>query len=195
MKKFIIGSILLLLLHSLNVHANDLEYVELPYYKLNQDDLNQTEIGEFVQRSLPGATDVWYDDEGSGLVVAGYVYLDRELVESCSEEGFIAGLRDAGDEYVRLFERDIPGVVTTYEIKRDWPILELVVRSRIPEGEKYRINYRNLFYYNPEYRVDIVSGFFEDERDVVLPVIEEGLRSFREGVKREYSGGIKFKGR
>ena len=187
--------ILLLVFWGTTVYASDLEYIKLPYYKATYADLNKVELQKLIQTVLPGATDVWYDRNDSGLVIAGYIYLNKAAVEGISKKAFLKEIQAIGDGYVKMYKRDKPGAVTTYKIQEDGPIVELIVKSKFFELGAYSIDYRNLFFYNPNYRVDVVTTFLEKDTNVVYPVIQKSLNNFKATIKQKYPQGINFKGR
>lgn len=194
---YIITVICLMLIHGpLSAAGSDIELLEFPstFYRLTFSDLNSPDMQKIIQSVIPGATAVWYDKKkGVFMVIAGLIPLNKSQVETLSKSQFKDAMTDIGREYQKIYSSKNQ-VKTSFDVYEDTSLLVLKVTSNFVELGYPNTGYTYIYYYTPNYRMDIVINIRTAHLPIIGPEIQKSMSQLQKRLVSQYPQGIKFRG-
>ncbi|MFH1552255.1 MAG: hypothetical protein ABID83_01260 [Candidatus Omnitrophota bacterium] len=195
---FIVTLLFLSLGLSLYSFSSDKEDLDLlifnfPVVGYTEEQIQSPVAQDAIKNILPHATRAWGTPELSSgfLLFAGTTPMNRGTILSNTREETRSQLRDFAknlEEQMNLAE----GFKATYRLREVGSIF--VIEGEVFHQPSRLAMSEYKYFYNPDYRLDVLIRMNESAKPEFWPVVNTGLASLEKKLVAKYPKGIRFKG-
>lgn len=172
----------------------ELSLLNIPagFNRLAETDPEYKNIHKFISVLLPEVASIWNSDESDALIAAGKVPLQKEKMLSFDEESFSKELEKLGEQY-REFYQKAYDAETEYQVEKTRGIYVLKSRSRYANHGYARSDWRYIFFYSPEYRLNVILTGRDTDLEVHQVPLFGMIDEFKKQMAQQFQLGLKAK--
>ena len=169
----------------------ELDFLELPpdFVRLTGADQKASVIQKAIEGTFHKNVAIWRSRNLDLTVMTWKQPTNPEQVRSLSKEAFRKEMLKAGAEFDSFYQKTHHAKANV-DIQEDGSVILMKVVSKYSESGNSRIDVRCLFFYKPEYRLNVMILGKNEDFNKKAPEIDKSLESFRKKLSEFFIGGL-----
>jgi hypothetical protein len=179
---------------SLDLQPKELQALPLPpeFILMKAEELQDAEFQERFKDSFPALSAAWKVKAMNFFVLAAVFPLDQAELDLMTKRDFLSEVKNTGDQFDVVYQKRHKAQASS-RVTEENGVTTLTIQSKYLEDGVWKADQRMIYFYTPEYRLNLLFTGTEDAWLNYGKTLQKSLQTFEEKLRGRYARPFAFR--